>query len=383
MQTLTETAHGSTIQRGWRITRAGFGILLVLLTLNPMKIAIIAPPFIAVPPRKYGGTELFIAELARGLQLQGIDVTVYTNGESTIDAPMRWLYPKGEWPLRSEMEASLRGLNHSAWALKEAAQAADLINVNSAPGLSFSRFIDVPMVYTVHHAFDPALSEFYQAYPKASYVTISDFQREKLSMPDMRTIHHGINPSLYPVVEKKQEYLAFLGRIAPPKGTHLAIEIAKKSGIPLKIAGEIQPVYKSYWETMIKPNVDGKFIEYVGEVGMEDKVELLGHSKAMLFPVQWDEPFGLVMIEALACGTPVLALPGGSVVEVVKEGVSGNVRGSSAELAECARNLDIPAPVIRGYVEEYFSVDRMARDYITLYSEILRDGVAETEQIVA
>jgi glycosyltransferase involved in cell wall biosynthesis len=370
------------ILRGWRITRAGSGILLVLLS-KPMRIALIAPPFIAVPPRKYGGTELFIAELAHGLQLQGVEVTVYTNGESTVDAPMRWLYPKGEWPLRSEVEGSLKGLNHFAWALKEAAQEADLIHVNSAPGLSFSRFIDVSMVYTVHHAFEPVLSEFYQSYPETSYVTISDFQREKLSMPDMRTIHHGINPSLYPLVEKKQEYLTFLGRIAPPKGTHLAIEIAKKSGIPLKIAGEVQPVYKNYWETMVKPHVDGKFIEYVGEVGMEDKVELLGNSKAMLFPVQWDEPFGLVMIEAMACGTPVLALPGGSVAEVVKEGVSGNVRGTAAELAECARNLDIRAPNVRGYMEKFFSVERMTRDYINLYSEILRDGVAETEQIVA
>jgi glycosyltransferase involved in cell wall biosynthesis len=134
---------------------------------------------------------------------------------------------------------------------------------------------------------------------------------------------------------------------------------------------------------MVKPHVDGKFIEYVGEVGMKDKVELLGNSKAMLFPVQWDEPFGLVMIEAMACGTPVLALPGGSVVEVVKEGVSGNVRDAVADLAERARNLDIPAPIVRGYMEEFFSVERMTRDYINLYSEILRDGVAETEQIVA
>lgn len=336
-----------------------------------MKIALIAPPFIAVPPRKYGGTELFIAELARGLHLQGIDVTVYTNGESTVDAPMRWLYPEGEWPLRHEVEASLKGLNHFAWAIQEASQEADLIHVNSAPGLSFSRFTKVPMVYTVHHAYDPSLSEFYQSYPEVSYVTISDFQREKLAMPDMRTIHHGINPSLYPVVEKKQEYLSFLGRIAPPKGTHLAIEVAKKSGIPLKIAGEIQPINKDYWETMVKPHVDGKFIEYVGEVGMEDKVELLGNSRAMLFPVQWDEPFGLVMIEAMACGTPVLAMPGGSVGEVVKEGVSGNVRGAANELAECARNLDIPALIVRGYMEEYFSVERMTRDYIHLYLSLI------------
>jgi glycosyltransferase involved in cell wall biosynthesis len=348
-----------------------------------MKVALIAPPFIAVPPQKYGGTELFVAELAQGLQLQGIDVTVYTNGESTVDVPMRWLYPKGEWPLQGEVEGTLKSLNHFAWAIQEAAQEADLIHVNSAPGLAFARFTDVPMVHTVHHAYDAALAEFYQAYPEVSYVTISDFQRKKLRMPKMRTIHHGINSSLYPVQEKKQEYLSFLGRIAPPKGTHLAIEIAKKAGIPLKIAGEVQPIYKGYWETMVKPHVDGKFIEYVGEVGMKDKVELLGNSLAMLFPVQWDEPFGLVMIEAMACGTPVLAMPGGSVEEVVREGVSGQVRKSAPELAECARNLKIPARTVRGYMEELYSVERMTRDYVHLYAEILRDEVAETEQIVA
>jgi glycosyltransferase involved in cell wall biosynthesis len=348
-----------------------------------MRVALIAPPFIAVPPKKYGGTELFIAGLAQGLQRQAVDVIVYTNGESTVDAPTRWIYPKGEWPLRHEVEASLKGLNHFSWAVKEAAHEADLIHVNSAPGLSFSRFTDLPMVHTVHHAFDQSLAEFYRSFPHVAYVTISDFQREKLTMPDMRTIHHGIDPSLYTFPDWKREHLSFLGRVAPEKGTHLAIEIAKKAGVPLKIAGEIQPIYKAYWETMVKPQVDGKFIEYVGEVGMEDKVELLGKSRAMLFPVQWDEPFGLVMIEAMACGTPVLAMPGGSVEEVIKEGVSGHVRKTAAELAECARNLDIPAPIVRGYMEEFFSVERMTRDYISLYSEILRDGVAESEQIVA
>jgi glycosyltransferase involved in cell wall biosynthesis len=348
-----------------------------------MRVALIAPPFIAVPPKKYGGTELFIAELAHGLQRKGVDVVVYTNGESTVDAPTRWLYPEGEWPLKHDVEASLKGLNHFAWAIKEATEHADLIHVNSAPGLSFGRFIDVPLVYTVHHAFDQSLAEFYQSYPDVAYVTISDFQREKLSMPYMRTIHHGINPSLYTLSEGKSEYLSFLGRIAAPQGTHVAIEIAEKSGIPLKIAGEIQPINKQYWETMVKPHVDGRFIEYLGPVGMEDKIELLGKSHAMLFPVQWDEPFGLVMIEAMACGAPVLAMPGGSVGEVVKEGVSGNVRNTAAELAECARNLDMPAVKVRSYMEESFSVERMTRDYINLYSEILRDGVAEAEQIVA
>ena len=348
-----------------------------------MRIALIAPPFIPVPPKKYGGTELFIGELARGLQGQEIDVTVYANGESTVEVPVRWLYPQGEWPLPGEVEATLKGLNHFAWAVKTATQDADLIHVNSAPGISFARFTDVPMVYTMHHTYDAALAEFYSAYPEISYVTISDFQREKLLLPRMRTIHHGVDPLLYPVQEKKDAYLSFLGRIAPAKGTHLAIEIAKKAGIPLKIAGEVQPLYKNYWETMVKPSVDGRFIEYVGEVGMEEKIELLGNSRAMVFPVQWDEPFGLVMIEAMACGTPVLALPGGSVREVVKEGVSGHVRESVATLAQCARDLTIPAGTIRGYMEEFFSMQRMTRDYIALYTEILQDQVPETEQIVA
>jgi glycosyltransferase involved in cell wall biosynthesis len=348
-----------------------------------MKVALIAPPFIAVPPKKYGGTELFVAELARGLHLRDIDVIVYANGESTIDVPLRWIYPHGEWPLQGDVEATLKGLNHFAWAVRDAAQEVDLIHINSAPGLSFARFVDVPMVYTVHHTYDAALTEFYQAYPDVSYVTISNFQREKLRLPRMRTIHHGIDLSLYPLQERKREYLSFLGRIAPAKGTHLAIEIAKKSGIPLKIAGEVQPIYRSYWEGTVKPLVDGKFIEYVGEVGMEEKIELLSQSLAMVFPVQWDEPFGLVMIEAMACGTPVLATPRGSVREVIKEGVSGYVRESAAELAACARDLKVSARTVRGSMEKIFSVERMTQDYIKLYAEILRDGVAETEQISA
>jgi len=262
-------------------------------------------------------------------------------------------------------------------------QESDLIHVNSAPGLSFARFTDVPMVYTVHHSYEECFTEFYQSYPEVSYVTISDFQRKKLNMPNMRTIHHGINPNLYPLREGKREYLSFLGRIASAKGTHLAIEITKKAGIPLKIAGEVQPIYKNYWETVVKPQVDGRFIEYVGEVGMEEKIDLLGHSVAMLFPVQWDEPFGLVMIEAMACGAPVLAMPAGSVQEVVKDGVSGCVRQTTAELARCALELQLPPRTVRGYMEKKFSLERMTADYINLYSEILHDGVTEAEQIVA
>ena len=349
-----------------------------------MKIALIAPPFIAVPPRKYGGTELFIAELATGLQQKGAEVVVYANGASTVPVETRWIYEKEDWPISGPVEASLKGLVHSSWAIKDAA-AVDVIHLNAAPGLSFSHFVSTPFVYTVHHPFERTLTAFYGHYPDVSYVTISDFQRHKLPMPKKRTIHHGVDLDRYNFVERKQPYLAFLGRVAPPKGTHLAIEIAKQCGIPLKIAGEVQPLYQDYWEKQVKPHVDGKFIQYVGEVGLKQKNELLGNALAMLFPIQWDEPFGLVLIESMACGTPVLAMPGGSVEEIVRDGVSGYVRSSVEELARCARNLQLDPKGVRNYAQENFSVQRMIDDYIQLYSEIIGEGQtrADAERIVA
>lgn len=328
-----------------------------------------------------------MAELATGLQQRGISVTVYTNGVSTVPVEKRWIFEQEEWPIPDAVESSLKALAHCSWAIKDASAEADVMHINAAPGLSFAHFVEKPFVYTVHHAFDPVLQQFYQRLPKhIQYVTISDFQRQKLDLPRTRTIHHGIALSHYCTVESaRQQHLVFLGRVAPSKGTHLAIEIAKKAGIPLKIAGEIQPVYSDYWETKVKPQVDGKFIEYIGEVGPEEKNELLGSAMALLFPIQWDEPFGLVLVEAMACGTPVLALPGGSVQEIVEEGVSGHVRGTVDELAECAKNLNLDAKGVREYVQRHFSVERMTADYIQLYSELVSQIESEKnrERIVA
>jgi glycosyltransferase involved in cell wall biosynthesis len=347
-----------------------------------MKIALIAPPFLAVPPRSYGGTESFVAQLLKGLKNNDIEVILYTNGESTAPVEMRSLYEKEEWPAELPIEQNLKQLSHAAWAVKDAAGQVDLIHVNSAMAVAFSRFVDIPFACTIHTD-DERIAEFYSMLPEVSYVTISDFQRRKLSMPRMRTIHHGIDRGMYSMREKKQDYLAFLGRVAPPKGVHLAIEVAKKSGIPLKMAGEIQPTNQEYWESQIKPHVDGKFIEYVGQVNLREKNELLGGARAMVFPIQWDEPFGLVLIEAMACGTPVLATPYGSVCEIVQDGTSGYICSTVDDFVKRAQGPRIPAETVRSYMEEFFSVERMTRDYINLYSEILHDGVAETEQIVA
>ena len=340
-----------------------------------MRIALIAPPFIPVPPVEYGGTELFIANLALKLKERGADVVVYTNGASTVDVEKRWMYAAPEWPLRGDIYDNLKDIAHTSWAIHDAAaDHADIIHLNNAPGLATSRFVGIPFVYTLHHPHNENLSNFYSQFPETHYVTISDFQRRLEKMPAVQTIHHGIDPHSCHLAEEKQEYLAFLGRIAPIKGTHIAIEVAKKSGIPLKIAGEIQPMYQQYFDSEIKPQIDGRFIEYIGEVDMKAKNELLSKARALLFPIQWDEPFGLVMIEAMACGTPVLAFSGGSVPEVVRDGVSGWICKSAAEMSERAQNVGIEPSTVQEYVRETFSLDRMADQYLELYQQIAAEA---------
>jgi glycosyltransferase involved in cell wall biosynthesis len=341
-----------------------------------MRVALVAPPFLPVPPKKYGGTELFIAQLAEGLNDSGIDVVVYTNGESTVGVEKRWLYKNQQWPIRGEVFDNLQDFNHSSWAIADAAADCDVIHLNNVSALMFTRFVpDSKFVYTVHHVHEEQMSEVYEFFPKVEFVTISDFQRRHETMERMRTIHHGIDLSCYTLQSRKQEYFCFLGRIAPIKGTHLAIEVAKKSGIPLKIAGEVQPIFQDYFDAEIKPHLDGKFIEYVGEADLETKNELLGNSLAMLFPIQWNEPFGLVMIEAMACGTPVLALPGGAVEEVVRDGVSGYICHSVDDMVQRARETPgkFKGANVRQYCQQYFSVERMVADYVELYQALANE----------
>ena len=336
-----------------------------------MRIALIAPPFLSVPPKKYGGTELFLAHLAEGLSQLGMDVVVYANGESKVQAELRWLYPKDDWPIQDDLHASLKELDHTSWAVSDCLQQADVVHLNSAPGLVFTRLQGPRWVYTLHHPCTPSLSAFYAGFPDVEYVAISDFQKDAEPIKRIRTIHHGIDFRSYRLETKKAEYLSFLGRIAPMKGVHNAIEIAKRSGIPLKIAGEIQPIYREYFESCVRPLLDGKFIEYIGEANLAIKNELLGRSMAMLFPIEWNEPFGLVMIEAMATGTPVVAFPGGAVAEIVRDGVSGYVCSGVDEAVTRLREVRKLKPAsVRAYAQRFFSVERMAQDYLALYREM-------------
>lgn len=353
-----------------------------------LRVALIAPPFIPVPPKVYGGTELFIAQLANGLKQVGLDPVVYTNGESSVPVEKRWLYPKARWPIPGEVYDNLQDVNHTAWAVRDALESCDVIHLNNLPGLVHARFVQLPFVYTVHHPQQPELSEFYRYYQEANYVTISQYQQSREAMAKVRTIHHGIDLAQYRLQPRKQAYLSFLGRIAPIKGTHLAVQIAKQSGIPLKIAGEVQPIYREYFEREVLPHVDGKFIEYVGKADLATKNELLGNSLALLFPIRWAEPFGLVMVEAMACGTPVLALPGGAVEEVVCQGVSGWVGNSVEELAAKAKTAteDFDPEKVREYVRREFSVEKMVSRYAQLYRELVEprpDLMLETNEQTA
>jgi len=336
-----------------------------------MRVALIASPFISVPPKKYGGTELFIAQLAEGLTRLGVHVVVYANGESTVQAELRWLYAKDEWPVEGELYANLKDLNHTAWAVSDCWHSADIVHLNNAPGLAFSRMGGPPPVYTVHHPHLPSLSTFYANFPRVEFVCISNFQKNNEQLKRVRTIHHGIDLSSYRLQPKKAGYFSFLGRIAPVKGIHNAIEIAKRSGIPLKIAGEVQPIFREYFDACVRPHLDGKFIEYVGEADLAIKNELLGNSIAMLFPIEWDEPFGLVMVEAMATGTPVIAFPGGSVAEIVCDGVSGFVcSGVDDAVAHVQAVQALKPAAVRAYVQQNFSVERMVQDYFALYREL-------------
>jgi glycosyltransferase involved in cell wall biosynthesis len=326
-----------------------------------------------VPPRCYGGTELFIAHLAVGLRELGHEVVVYATGDSEVPVERRWLYPENQWPIEGLIGDTLKEINHTAWAVRDASESCDIIHLNNLVGLAHARFSQNAFVYTLHHSHEKALSNFYSYHSDVQYVAISEFQRRLEIMPRMETIYHGIDFSRYQFRARKRPYLSFLGRIAPMKGTHLAISIAKKVGIPLKIAGEVQPMYREYFEREVKPHIDGKFIEYVGEANLEEKNELLGNSLALLFPIQWNEPFGLVMIEAMACGTPVLALEGGSVREIVQDGVSGFVSQSVAELEQNVRQITSIAPAtVRRYAEQRFSLSRMTLQYENLYLANLR-----------
>ena len=337
-----------------------------------MKIAQIAPLAESVPPKLYGGTERIVSYLTEELVAQGHDVTLFASGDFITSAR---LFRCTETALRLNPDVR-EALPHQLLMLERVRQRAEAFDIlhfhTDLLQHSMLRTIKTPSVTTLHGRLDlPDLVPFYRAFPDVPLVSISDAQRAP--MPPVRwarTIYHGLPRQLYRFsASPTGGYLAFLGRISPEKRPDRAIEIATRSGMPLKMAAKIDNVDLAYWKAEIEPLVrDNPLVEFVGEIGEPDKADFLGGATALLFPIDWPEPFGLVMIEAMACGTPVIASRCGSTPEVIDHGISGflvNDLDEAVAAVHLAQRLD--RREIRGVFERRFSIERVAADYLQVY----------------
>jgi glycosyltransferase involved in cell wall biosynthesis len=339
-----------------------------------MKIAQVAPLYESVPPQCYGGTERVVSYLTEELVRQGHEVTLFASGDSVTRAHLVAACPHA---LRLD-EQCMDQLAHHIVLLEHVfrqAQEFDLIHFH-IDYLHFPLSVRnaTPNITTLHGRLDiPDLVPLYRTFPNQPVVSISDDHRTPLPWLNWQgTVYHGLPEDLHTFHASPGEYLAFLGRISPEKGVEQAITIAEQAGMPLKIAAKIDPHDRQYFETVVQPLLDHPLVEYTGEMGTEEKDAFLGQAYALLFPINWPEPFGLVMIEALACGTPVIAFRHGSVPEVLEDGVTGwIVEGVEEAVQAVGRIASLNRQRCRQVFEERFSARRMTQDYLRLYQRLL------------
>jgi glycosyltransferase involved in cell wall biosynthesis len=339
-----------------------------------MNVAILAPVWFAVPPTGYGGIEWVVSLLADGLVDAGHDVTLFASGDSRTKAKLVAVYPIA--PSR-QIGRTYWELHH-ALSCYERASDFDIINDHSGLlGAAVGGATATAVVHTVHGPLTGEPGEMYdqidRVAPNVGLISISMNQRKP--RPDLNWIancHNALDFSVYPWKPHPGDYLLFLGRMSPDKGAHRAIAVAMEAGLPLKLAGKMhEPKEREYFHELVEPHlVNG--IEYLGEVTHGEKVELLQNARATLFPIEWEEPFGLVMIESMACGTPVIATRWGAVPEVIDDGRSGIIVDDYRQMPAALGAADELDPnELRRYVEEEFSPERMVRDYINAYEKAL------------
>jgi glycosyltransferase involved in cell wall biosynthesis len=349
------------------------------MMVGDMRLAMISTPFVPVPPRDYGGTELVVHELVEGLLQRGHQVVLYATGDSRSRGPLEALYPEAVWP-----PEPLADLNHVSWALRQVADSDfDLVHAHSAPALGVARLVpNLPLVYTLHHAMDRGLSDFYRYFPEVNFVAISADQAHR--EPGARAqavIHHGLDPSAYRWATRPRDYVCFLGRFAAEKGLHTAIDAAGRVGVPILVAGETHPAGRKYYQREIVPRLGARHVKLLGPAGPTDKARLLRDSRALLAPIDWEEPFGLVLIEAMLSGCPVVAFARGSVPELIENGVTGFAVHTVEEMARAIRpggpvdRLDRRR--IRENAVQRFGRDRMVEEYERLYLEVTSRGVRD------
>ncbi len=341
-----------------------------------MRIAQVAPLTESIPPKLYGGTERVVYWLTEELIALGHDVTLFASGDSETSAPLETV-----WPRALRFDASIRDPSSLHLMLLECvrrrAHEFDVIHfhVDYHPFPLFSRQ-KTPFLSTTHGRLDlPELQVVYDMFPEAPVVSISDSQRKPLPQANwVRTVYHGLPENLLSPLPIQPGYLAFLGRIAPEKQVDAAIRIAQSVGLPLKIAAKVDRADRDYFDERIRHLLDGPGIEFIGEIGDKDKSAFLSGAIALLLPIDWPEPFGLVMIEAMACGVPVIAFNRGSVPEIIEDGLTGFVVNTEAEAAAAiARLPHLSRTAIRKRFEERFTARRMAIDYVEAYEGLISE----------
>ncbi|MCB4821952.1 glycosyltransferase family 4 protein [Roseicella aerolata] len=352
-----------------------------------MKIAQIAPLAEAVPPKLYGGTERVVSYLTEELVALGHDVTLFASGDSITAAT---LAPMCRQALR--LDKSIGDGNAPVFLMLERvlrrAHEFDILHFH-LDYMPFSLFTrqPTPHVTTLHGRLDlPEIWDHYELHSQVPLISISDSQRRPMAWANWaRTIHHGLPENLFrPVAGAKPGYLAFLGRISPEKRVDRAIEIAGRAGMKLKIAAKVDRADRDYFEQRIEPLLKLPHVEYIGEIADHQKAEFLSGAHALLFPIDWPEPFGLVMIEAMACGVPVIAFNHGSVSEVMEDGVTGFiVDGMEAAVAAVDRLPLLSREVVRRRFEARFTARRMAEDHVALYERLVRAAHPRMQAIAA
>ena len=340
-----------------------------------MKIAQLSPLWESVPPQLYGGTERIVSYLTEELVRQGHEVTLFASGDSTTAAQLTACCPRA---LRLH-ETGLVNRDAPLILMQEKALGPesgqyDVIH-SHLDFLSFplSRRAHTPVVTTLHGRLDlPELQPIFDEYAEMPVVSISDAQRKPLPQANWAgTVYHGIPQNLYSLHERSGSYLAFLGRISPEKCPDHAIEVAKRVGMPLRIAAKVDPADHVYFKDKIERLLDHPLIEYVGEINDAEKNDFLGEAAALLCPYDWPEPFGLVLIEAMACGTPVLAYRQGSIPEIIDHGVTGYICKSISDMAQAVAGLSlIDRRRCREIFEKRFTVERMVKDYLAIYESM-------------
>ena len=339
-----------------------------------LKIAQIAPLYESVPPKFYGGTERVVSYLTEALIHLGHEVTLYASGDSITRARLR---PACRQALRLDKSSIDANADHVLLAEKvfQASGEFDIVHSHIDYGaFPLLRRMAVPHVTTLHGRLDiPNLQNLYHEFEDEPVVSISNHQRLPLSWVNwLATVYHGVPEKLYTLNEKPGKYLAFLGRISPEKRVEDAIEVARRAGLPLKIAAKVDKIDREYFVTVIKPLLHNG-VEFVGEIGEAEKNEFLGNALALLFLIDWPEPFGLAMIESLACGTPVIARARGSVPEVIEHGASGFVVESIEEAQKAIHEIPrLSRKRCREIFEERFSSVCMARNYEAVYEQLIR-----------